>query len=710
MNSNLSKNEQLFPILFIIPCVFASFFAGLYTELFFESIGYVSADLLAGSISVRAFVCFLSFSSFWGLLLYVICFKADGALDYFCTHRYQFLISLFVLLILFNINFSSIGIWGSSINGGNSSGLLFGTPRIIRTDEYNVSTLWNIAQCQDGCNPVSSLLAGGNTDTRFVYNSASWSLITIFRPSLWGYLLFGASRGLSWFWAFKYVFLFLSAYDCSSVFLKNKKLIVVFSSLICFSPLLMWWDGWDGLIFGQYLVAIFSRWLSSKNAIQNFLCSVGIAWLCGCYLFVLYPAWMVPFFFIFALMGLSYFFSFIKNDGHFSYEKIVSLLLSLILLVFCVVHIFAYSSESVKAMSSTVYPGARFSTGGDGSSEIMNYGYSLFFAIQQPNYSNACALSSIFCLFPLGTFFGIASILKNKNKHIVPFLFLQLFLFVFICFGVPAFISKISLFYNVPTDRAVFPFGYLEVFILCYSLDVLFSNAATKVFIQNRLVLNACGISLLFSFLVTILTYLSARGDFRFLFAVMLFLVLFSVASCVFFVAAGHEIAISALTLVVLSVMLISGLSVHPIQKGISPVDNSNLSNAICSIENKDEKGLWAVEENPALGNYVSANGARCLTTTEGYPKISLWRTLDPAGKYEKCYNRYAHVSLTIGGNSIRFKLEHEDHFRVTVPLHSLKKLGIKYLLSSKNYSSNNGKKRLQLIRNIDGYFIYKVK
>lgn len=711
MSNNTVIEERHWCVLTRLLIVLIPFVAGLYSELFFESIGYFTPDLLNGCISVKSIICVLAFSSLWGISLYLLVFRCEHVLAFICEHRYFIFLTLFLAIVVLDINFSSIGIWASSINGGNGSGLLFGQPRVIRTDEYNVSTLWSFSQEFNGYSPLSSILGGGNTDTRFVYNSPSWSLITLFRPSLWGFLLFGSSRGLSWFWAFKYVFLFLSAYDCVSVFCQNKKIALAFSTLISLSPLLMWWDGWDGLIFGQYLVVFFLKWLNSGSLVKSSICSVIIAWLCGCYLFVLYPAWMVPFFYIFALMGLTQLYIYSKKGGNFNLLKISILFVAICLLVASVISIFISSSDSVKAMTSTVYPGARFSTGGGGFSEIVRYGYPLFFAIQQPSFSNACALSTIFCLFPLGTIFGTISFFKFKNRSIAPFLILQLFVFIFICVGVPPFVSKITLFSNVPTSRAVFPFGYIELFLFCYSIDWRISENSSPES-RNKLNVLACLAGAgCFSILITILNVVFGQGDFRLLFVVILICVLFCISICSFSIQCGLQMSVNAMLYVVLCTMLVSGLAVHPVQRGISPVNGSSLSVYVRSVVNKDKDGLWAVEENPSLGNYIAANGAHCLTTTEGYPNLSLWHSLDPTGKYENCYNRYAHVSMSLGGSSVTFKLEYEDHFRVTMPFDCLNDLGVKYLLSSKDYSLTPDSDRwFSSVHCCNGYYIYTVK
>ena len=66
---------------------------------------------------------------------------------------------------------------------------------------------------------------------------------------------------------------------------------------------------------------------------------------------------------------------------------------------------------------------------------------------------------------------------------------------------------------------------------------------------------------------------------------------------------------------------------------------------------------------------------------------------------------------MSLGGSSVVFKLEYEDHFRVTIPIDCLNDLGVKYLLSSKDYSLTPvGDRWFSSVHCCNGYYIYTVK
>ena len=58
------------------------------------------------------------------------------------------------------------------------------------------------------------------------------------------------------------------------------------------------------VLYGQALVLLLDKTLFTRKRSTRVIAIVAIAWLCGCYIMLMYPAWMVPFFYIFALMGV----------------------------------------------------------------------------------------------------------------------------------------------------------------------------------------------------------------------------------------------------------------------------------------------------------------------------------------------------------------------------------------------------------------------
>ena len=60
--------------------------------------------------------------------------------------------------------------------------------------------------------------------------------------------------------------------------------------------------------------------------------------------------------------------------------------------------------------------------------------------------------------------------------------------------------------------------------------------------------------------------------------------------------------------------------------------------------------------------------GVRALTGVQPLPQLELWRRLDPAGRFERVYNRYAWVTArSAGAPGVAFRLAAPDAFELLV-------------------------------------------
>ena len=703
----MSKRSALFGV-----CVFAGvLFGGIYLTLFFEICGYLSEPTLyQSSINISTLLCIFAFVSFI-FFIYQSAVRTNKRVSCFLYEK-RYILGLLVLLafVALDINFSSISAWGEKIAGGTKSGLLFGVTRWIRSDEYNVTSLWNISQANTGLSPISPVLEGGaGVDIRLVYNSAALSLVTLFRPTLWGYVLFGASRGLSWFWISKIILIFLSSFDLFNLFSNNKCAAFAFACVVTFSPVLSWWGYWEGVAFGQYLVCLLAGFLRVESPLKSSLLAFALFWFAAAFIWTLYPAWMVPFFFVFALMGLIVLAEAFKNDLIvWSAQKGVATGVAIFLLIATTVLILASSKNAVLATSGTVYPGARFETGGNGSQLMLASGMPLFFTIEQPSFGNASALSSMMCFFPMGSIAFTFFLFRTKNTKYLSLYIFQLFLIIFIFIGIPSIVAKVTMFSNVPAARANFACGYLEIFLLLISASCNTDDdkgAAPFLSIVGAFIL---------TLLYVVMNKVCSNGYMRFLYLALLFLFAFSILFPLLTSSIGGK-AFSKRKIYFLFgiLMCVTGFCVHPIQRGIGPVTDSGLAKEITTEVSNDPCQVWAVEDDASLGNLCAALGAKTVTTTEAYPNLSLWKRLDEAGKYEDIYNRYHHVSLELGYDHVSFIQREFDHITVEASYDNLVDLGVSRLLTRTPVSSQSIDSlrlcRLELIKEIDGYYIYKV-
>lgn len=701
--------------------VMAALFAALYIELFLESCCQywtgIASGLLSGSITKEIV---FRFGALFLLLLAIeiavlrVPQKIQSAIF---EYRWYIGAALILLCTLFEISGSSISAWASLLpDNEGQAGVLWGVPRSIRSDEFATGALWTLSQDSNSYDAISQILRGDTTDTRLVYSAPSWSLITVFRPLLWGYLLFGFSHGLAFFWSAKYILLFLVTFETAYVFMRKRCVALVFAALVVFSPAVQWWGTGEMLLIGQALVLSLENFLHARLVYRRMVWAALIAWMCGCYILTLYPAWMVPFFFIFALMGGARVYAYVK-DRHtcscltLSLRDFIALIAFLAVSALGVAISFLSSSDVLAATSSTVYPGARFETGGNCVLEILNFGAPLLYAIESPHVSNCCELAAVFSLFPLGTLFAGVLCLKGKaSKRIAPFVLLQLFFVVFCFVGFPEFLAKITLMSNVPAIRLLLPMGYLELFILFCAVATYSQNGKRYLCGYLKPVLATCLASLLAIACAIGACILLDPGYLR-----ALYVILIGLACCVVVVSllvivfGGKEDAAAVCVAIFLMIAMIPGLCINPVQHGTSVITKTDLHDAVKGVLEEDADSLWAVEGSWTVANLCAGYGAPTLNSTNAYPDLARWETIDTSGEYREVYNRYAHIVIKLSGDVSTFSLNGNDIFTLALSYEDLRILGIRYLVTANEYNMIEGGIGFSKVAQANGYSIYEL-
>lgn len=186
------------------------------------------------------------------------------------VYKYRYIISFIVIIIctLFQINGSSIGIWEDQItgNGELNKGVILGTSRVIRTDEWNVNTPMAFSKYYDNFSYFSGITMGGEADNFIVYGQPIKDIGTIFRPFLLGYLFLPMGQGLAFFWCARFVMLLLISFDFMMIITNKKKVLSLIGAImIGLSPIVQWWYAVNGLvemlIFGQLAIVLLDKYM-----------------------------------------------------------------------------------------------------------------------------------------------------------------------------------------------------------------------------------------------------------------------------------------------------------------------------------------------------------------------------------------------------------------------------------------------------------------
>ena len=136
----------------------------------------------------------------------------------------------------------------------------------------------------------------------------------------------------------------------------------------------------------------------------------------------------------------------------------------------------------------------------------------------------------------------------------------------------------------------------------------------------------------------------------------------------------------------VCTVVLASSIWINPVAKGVPEITKSETMQQIRDLVKEDPKAIWLVVDMayPAT-NIPAMAGADCLNTTQTYPQKTRWEMLDQEGECEDIYNRYCHIRASLGSKTM-LELVSTDYVEVTLSPEDLKKLNIRYIVSTNDF------------------------
>ena len=128
-----------------------------------------------------------------------------------------------------------------------------------------------------------------------------------------------------------------------------------------------------------------------------------------------------------------------------------------------------------------------------------------------------------------------------------------------------------------------------------------------------------------------------------------------------------------------------------PITKGLSIIYEKPFAKEIQALvkENKDAKFL-TVDGDIVYANYILANGAKSINSTNYVPNLELWHKLDQNNSYNEVYNRYAHVVVVLTEEDTSFELVQTDTIRLNLNYNDICKTEANYLVSQKELIDNS--------------------
>ena len=607
-------------------------------------------------------------------------------------YEYRFVLSflLLIMLVSFKISGSSMGCWKLFLGDGES-GIRLGEPRVWRSDEWGTLTPLCFRQQYNtlgAYNRYSQTLGSILTDNMLVYGQPSWDILTLFRPFYWGYLFFGSERGLSWFWCSRLIVLFLSWFELGMFITDGKKkLSVMLSICVSFAPFLQWWFAINGLvemlIYGACFVLGSNYLVSRAFNPRKIAVAVGMAVCAVGYVLTFYPTWMVP-----VAWGFVPLFLWVviwKFDRKVLRRvDVVPWLLIFVITAAGLTVLAVTSWDVIKAELNSVYPGnAPSSSGGTGLWWMMKYPISLVsrFSMNELIVEN----SSIICFAPAGFILALWVIIKEKKKDplLILLLGINLFLAWYYCVGIPKWLAKMLLLSFVNSNRGPQVLGFLRLTLFVRA--VALKEKAPKRWLAALAAVISSAVPMRLALGFT--KYEPGGLRYEYFDTAEKILVVWAILAVVFYLL--YRARKSKYTMAVLgvcTVVLASSIWINPVAKGVPEITKSETMQQIRDLVKEDPQAIWLVVDMayPAT-NIPAMAGADCLNTTQTYPQKTRWEMLDQEGEYEDIYNRYCHIRASLGSKTM-LELVSTDYVEVTLSPEELKKLNIRYIVSTNDF------------------------
>ena len=258
----------------------------------------------------------------------------------------------------------SLHISGSSIASSDPAhrGLVSGTPRAIRSDEFQLSTPLAIGSTVQNY-PSHQWVGLTDVDlaaTALGVPANDWSEVV--KPQDWGYFAFGSSAGLAVAWWWPYLICALGVYALLGVLLRKPLVAAALGTAVTLSPYAGWWNG-PGLQIGLGCLtaaALLAAWRAERRRHAVAL-TVGAAYSGACFAMALYPPWQVATAWILlAVVAGTYL------DTRPRLTRVLWTTAAAALTAGLVTGVWALAHRSaIAAQAATIYPGHRISSAGE---------------------------------------------------------------------------------------------------------------------------------------------------------------------------------------------------------------------------------------------------------------------------------------------------------------------------------------------------------
>jgi hypothetical protein len=564
---------------------------------------------------------------------------------------------LFVAAVALQIHGSSVAIWKSVLSDTSSpSGVLFSTPKAVRTDEWLAWTPAVLAQAlHDPPFPAENANIGGGKAPLLVNLPVShYSMF--FRPQLYGFFLFDVETAYAFYWNVKVFGLFVSFFLLLRVLVPGHFWLPFFGAgCVSFSSYTQWWFSCPPMLpemLSCWAAAILCLiYLFRGSPLRGRIFAAVVLVIAGVnFTLCFYPPFQIPLAYMGAALVAGWFWQNRSADLHW---RAGALSVAAAALCFGAVLI-PYILEckpTLEIVASTKYPGERQSHGGDLAARDTFNGVLGFFNSSENDFlatrGNSSESSNFYPVWLLAVAAGGYALWRNRRERQADMLLgaaVTLFTLYTFC-PLPEWLCRWTLLSYVTGNRALLAVGVGGIILATMILAKPVENSSKRY--RALLALAA------FGGVVAVLIACNPLSDpflnpwrCAFLLALNgLFIGLFFFAPLKIF---GGTFLLC---------LVLNNGAVNPIVTGLGPLLRSDASAVFEEISRRDPGAKWVTYASPIPAQFLKAQGADVITGLNYVPNLPFWREFDPAGEFDTIYNRYAFAVFVMGSGSREFGL-----------------------------------------------------
>ncbi|RHO55564.1 hypothetical protein DW091_15435 [Eubacterium sp. AM05-23] len=606
--------------------------------------------------------------------------------------RYWIALVILLFMTVNQYHGSSIACFDQYIQPGQGSEFVepvLGSPRGIRSDEWLGSTPNRLSAQygEDAYSKYNYVMRGTQTPNMILSVNMFCNYSSLTNPFTFAVFLFGQAYGQSIMWYGTLLLTFLVSIEmCMIISRKNKLVSVMGATLIVFSGYYQWWSFASWILGAQSSVVCGYYFIQTNNKKNKILLGVGLGLSLSYFISLLYPAWQVPTSYLF--LGIIVWILYENVEKIKNLDKIDWLILAgSFAFAASIVIIYLYvSKDYTHGIMNTVYPGKRISGGGgEGTiNKVFWWFYNPLFVFPGKTFNNPSEAGAFMTFFPIPLILSIWYLLKEKKKDflVIVLIIITLFLGSYVALGWPELIAKFTLMSYSTSERAVDILMFSQLYLLV---------AVLSRFEKQRKMPNFLAIAIIGMFLpIYIILNLEKFPEVG---IPAKYIVVISFLFCIFCFGIMVEISKKMKKNIIIGITtlaFLTGIFVHPIQKGFDAIYSKPLAKEIQTIVEKDKNRKWvSVGKTIVPQQFLIACGAPTINSVNMMPNLELWNKLDPRKKYNEVYNRFAHVQVEFTYDDTFFELIGLDTFLLHLSYKDIDKAEISYIYSNGPVDSN---------------------